>query len=113
MNSQELMAIYENVADITAQMVDAAQGHDWQLLAKLEAQCTRQVQVIKDNEHPVELAVEEREKKVQVIHRILADDRKIRDVTQPRLAQLSELMRRSSTQNKLARAYRLDHRHAV
>jgi len=110
MNSQELMSIYETVAEITEQMVDAAQDNDWQLLARLEARCTMQVQVIKDNNDPIELARDERAQKVSVIKRILDGDRKIRDITQPRMAQLTEMMRRSSTQRKLARAYQLDHR---
>jgi len=110
MNSQELISIYENVATITEQMVHAAEEHNWQLLATLEASCTAQVQVIKDNPEPVELAQEDYTKKVGVIKRILADDRKIRDITQPRMAQLGELMRRTSTQSKLARAYQHDHR---
>lgn len=110
MNSKELMSIYENVADITGQMVSAAQINDWQLLAKLEERCSLQVQAIKDDPDPVKLARDEQEKKVSVIKKILADDRKIRDITQPRMAQLTELMQRSSTQCKLARAYQLDHR---
>ena len=110
MNSKELITVYENVAEITTQMVHAAQANDWQLLASLEERCTQQVQVIRENNEPVDLEAEERQKKVNVIKRILADDRKIRDITQPRLAQLSELMRSSSTQSKLARAYQLDHR---
>lgn len=113
MNSQELILIYENVADITSQMLNAAQGSDWPLLATLEERCSMQVQAIKEDEAPVELGHDEREKKVKVIQRILADDRKIRDITQPRMAQLSEMMRRSSTQTKLARAYTLDHRQTV
>jgi len=111
MNSQELISIYENVAEITTRMVHAAEEHDWQLLARLEESCTLQVQVIKDNPDPVELGAEEHNKKVSVIKRILADDKKIRDITQPRIKQLGDMMRRSSTQNKLARAYQLDHRH--
>lgn len=113
MNSKELILIYENVAEITAQMLDAALEGDWQLLSRLEERCSMQVQAIKDDDTPVELARDEREKKVKVLQRILADDRKIRDITQPRLAQLSEMMRHSSTQNKLARAYKLDHRPSI
>ena len=112
MNSQELMSIYENVAEITARMVDAAEQNDWQLLASLEESCNRQVQAIKDNDDPVALAREDQAKKVSVLKKILADDRKIRDITQPRMAKLTELMRRTSSQHKLARAYQLDHRHA-
>ncbi|PRC91491.1 flagellar protein FliT [Solimicrobium silvestre] len=112
MTSQELMTIYENVASLTDQMVGAAQSNNWTLLAKLEEKCSLQVQAIKDNDVPVVLANEQREKKVCVINKILADDRKIRDITEPRMAQLSELMKSSSSQRKLFRAYQLDHRRA-
>jgi len=113
MNSKELMSIYENVADLTNQMVLAAQENDWQLLAKLEARCSMQVQTIKDDPAPVALEREEQQKKVAVIKRILADDRKIRDITQPRMAQLSEFMRRATAQRKLKNAYQLDHRRSL
>jgi len=111
MNSRELISIYENVAEITAEMVHAAEENAWQLLARLEEQCSSQVQTIKDNPVSEKLAREEHDQKVSVIKRILADDKRIRDITQPRLAQLSLLMNGASTQQKLARAYQLDHRH--
>lgn len=110
MNTKELISIYENVAIITNQMVSAAESNNWTLLATLEESCSLQVQVIKKNEVPVVLEEGERELKVRVIKKILADDRKIRDITQPRMAQLSELMRGSSTQNKLMKAYQSDQR---
>ena len=42
MNSLELISIYENVAVLTDQMLDAAQRGNWDLLVKLEASCTLQ-----------------------------------------------------------------------
>lgn len=110
MNSKELMSIYAEVADITSHMVGAAESNDWLLLAKLEERCSVQVQAIKDDPDPVKLGREEYDQKLKMIKKILADDRKIRDITQPRMAQLTEMMQRSSTQRKLARAYLLDHR---
>jgi len=112
MNSRELILIYENVAELTSEMVHAAEEHDWQLLARLEEQCSSQVQTIKDNPVSEKLARDEHDQKVRVIKRILADDRKIRDITQPRMAQLSQRMNLTGTQQKLARAYQMDHRHS-
>lgn len=108
MNSQELMSIYDKVADITHKMVDAAQSNDWELLAQLEANCNSHVQAIRDNDEPITLVNKERAEKVRYINQILADDKKIRDIIYPRLAQLSELMQRSATQHKLAKTYSLD-----
>jgi len=110
MNSVEVISIYEHVATITDQMVVAAEHADWELLAQLEVSCSREVAALKSAEIPAKLDKEIRERKIKVINKILADDRKIRDITEPRMAQLTQLMQKSSTQHKLARAYELDHR---
>ncbi len=110
MTNQELLTLYDNVASLTDNMVSAAQCHNWTLLATLEAQCSAHVQSIKENNAPVVLKEEERLRKVLVIKKILEDDRKIRDITQPRMAELTRLMSRSNTQSKLASMYQLDHR---
>ena len=110
MNSVELISIYEHVAAITDQMVSAAERSDWALLAELEISCSREVDALRESDLPVKLDKEIREKKINVIKKILADDRKIRDITEPRMVQLTQLMQKSSTQHKLARAYVLDHR---
>jgi len=108
MSSQKLMSMYGAVANITDKMVDAAKSNNWALLAQLEANCSLHVQAIKDNDVPVVLVSEEREEKVRFINKILADDKKIRDLIYPKLAQLGELMQRSGTQHKLNKAYSLD-----
>ncbi len=105
MNSLELISIYENVAVLTDQMLDAAQRGNWDLLVKLEASCTLQVQDIKNNETPVMLEKEHRERKIRVIKRILDDDRKIRDLTEPWMAQLQRIMQTSAVHRKLSKAY--------
>ena len=108
MTSLELIAIYENVADITDQMLSAARNRNWDLLVKLEASCTVQVQTIKDNEIPVILERDVRDKKIGVIKKILDDDRKIRDLTEPWMQQLTQLMKYSEVQRKLTHAYQID-----
>lgn len=112
MNGQELLLVYENVAAITGQMLSAAQASNWDLLVKLEASCTSQAQVITEHSGQVQLADGERQNKARIIQQILANDRQIRDLVEPRMAKLSEMMRYSTTQTKIARAYQLDHRHS-
>ena len=105
MNNLELISLYENVAEITAGMLDAARIGDWELLAKLEADCAFRVQGLRDNEVPMELPADIRAKKIRIIKKILADDKEIRDITEPWMANLANLMKNSSTNLKLSKTY--------
>jgi flagellar protein FliT len=105
MESIELITLYENVAVITDQMLSAARDRDWERLSALETNCTSTVQKIRESESPAPLTPELKERKIRVIKKILADDKEIRDITEPWMAQLSELMKSSSTSYKLHQAY--------
>jgi flagellar protein FliT len=105
MTGQEVLLEYAAVAEITGQMLAAAEAGDWDHLALLERECTAHVDVLKREEGAVELNPTGRQAKVDCIRRILADDRKIRDLTMPWMAQLSALIHNSGTQRRLANAY--------
>lgn len=105
MDSQEIITLYEAVAEITDQMLAAARAGDWDQLTELESRCFNHVQTLKDGEAPVALSGRTRERKVAIIHKILADDREIRNLTEPWMAQLSALINSSSTERKLSNAY--------
>jgi flagellar protein FliT len=105
MNSQEVISLYESVADITEQMLAAARTGDWELLVELETRCSSQVEIIKSTEPRVALTGVVRDRKVKIIRKILEDDREIRNITEPWMAQLSTLMNSAGTERKLARAY--------
>jgi flagellar protein FliT len=106
MDNQEILALYETVADITDQMLAAARTGDWEQLATLESRCSSQVEIIKMNEEPNRtLSPVARERKVKIIKKILDDDRQIRDITEPWMAQLSAMLNSASTERKLSQAY--------
>jgi flagellar protein FliT len=105
MNSQEIMSLYETVAVITNQMLEAARIGDWEQLAALESRCTSHVETIRNGESPVPLSGAVRERKVKIIQTILAHDREIRTITEPWMAQLSARMNSNSAERKLSRAY--------
>ena len=105
MNSLELISLYENVATITTHMLDAARTNDWDLLSRLEADCASRVQILRENEIPLELPAEMRDRKIKIIKEILADDKEIRNLTEPWMAQLANLMKNSSTNIKLSQTY--------
>lgn len=106
MNSQEIISIYESVAVITDQMLAAARAADWEQLIELESRCTNHVEVLKRNPEPRELlSPVAREKKTRIIKQILQDDREIRTITEPWMAQLSALINSTGTERKLSRTY--------
>ncbi len=105
MNEQEVIYLYENVATITDQMLAAARVGDWEQLAVLESRCADQVNILKSGEAPVLLTGAERERKVAIIKKILADDKEIRNITEPWMNKLSMLINSTGTERKLSHAY--------
>jgi flagellar protein FliT len=106
MDTQEILSIYETVADITDQMLAAARTGDWEQLAALESRCSSQVEILKQNDGPRQpLSPTAREQKTRIIKKILEDDRQIRDITEPWMAQLSAMMNSVGTERKLYKAY--------
>lgn len=107
MNGQEVVSVYEAMVGITDQMLAAASSNDWDRLVQLEHQCAACVRQLKDNGDGQPLAGQERVRKVDAIRKMMAADRKIRDLTQPWMANLSALMNNNQTERRLARAYGL------
>lgn len=105
MTSQEVVSVYETMVGLTAQMLNAASASDWDQLVVLEQQCAAHVRTLKDSEPPAPLVGESRTRKVEAIRKMLDDDRKIRDLTMPWMAQLSALMNNAGAERRLARAY--------
>lgn len=105
MNSQEIISLYETVATLTDQMLAAARNGDWDELVVLEARCASHIAVLKTGEPPVPLTGVVRDRKVQIIQKILSDDREIRNITDPWMAQLGKLMNSAGAERKLNHAY--------
>lgn len=105
MTGQEVLREYATVAELTGQMLAAAEAGDWDHLVVLEQECTAHVDVLKREEAAVVLNPSGRQAKIDCIRRILAHDRQIRDLTMPWMAQLSALINNSGTQRRLATAY--------
>jgi flagellar protein FliT len=105
MNHVELLNVYEKVAFITTQMLSAAQNGDWELLSSLEETCSLEVSTLRTNEITIILPEAIKEKKISIIKQILADDRAIREITEPWMHQLSMLMQNAQTSRKLSNSY--------
>lgn len=105
LSSQDIITIYEAMSAITGEMLTAARAEDWELLVILESRCAAHVQALQEKEAFQALSSLERERKVTLIQKILADDREIRTLTEPWMAQLSILMNSANSERKLSEAY--------
>jgi flagellar protein FliT len=105
METLDVLAVYENVASITNEMVAAAKNGDWEQLAILESHCSSQVEALKKADSTLALTGAHRDKKVEIIRKILADDQEIRAITQPWMKHLAALMQSTGTERKLSKAY--------
>ena len=90
-SSEDVIGVYENVSQLTRQMLAAARSRDWDTLHRLERDCASQVSMLREGQPP-SLTGELRARKVRLLQSILADDREIRNITEPWMEQLSLLM---------------------
>jgi len=104
MNSQEVVSLYETISVLTEQMVTAAKNANWVQLAALERQCALHIETIKSGDKE-QVQGEMRERKIRIIQKILADDREIRNITEPWMQRLSKQISSTNAQRKLAKAY--------
>ena len=105
MTTEPVLGVYAAMAELTDQMVQAADGGDWDRLVELEARCAAHVCTLKADEPGTALSGERRERKVALIRQMLDDDRKIRDLTMPWMAHLSALINSAGTERRLVSAY--------
>lgn len=105
MTNVEVLSAYTAMAALTRKMVAAASMADWDGLETLEQQVAAHVASLRANEAGVALGAVERQQKLGLIKQMLDDDRQIRDLTMPWMAQLSKLINNSGTERRLAAAY--------
>ena len=105
MEYQNTIALYEDVAELTKQMLTAARQQDWDKLTELETSCAQHVAQLKMIKDALPLAQESRERKVASIKSILEDDREIRNLVSPWMARLNTLINSHKTNSKVTRAY--------
>ncbi len=81
MDSNDVLSMYENIAGLTSEMAVAAKEGDWTALAALEAQCAIQAASASSGVPALEGAP--RLRKIDLLKQIMANDRAVRDVTEP------------------------------
>ncbi len=105
MNASEVITNYESLSALTGQMRDAAMHGEWDKLVDIEKQCSQQVSVIKPMDTTAVLDESARQRKIQLIKKILADDAEIRNHTQTWMGQLQRIMQSNRQEQRLQLAY--------
>lgn len=83
--------IYERIAHITSLMLSAARAKDWHRIQELESLCAAEIEKI-TNATPEPLTGAALQRKIVSIHKILADDREIRDLLSPWMLRMDALL---------------------
>ncbi len=96
---------YDQLAELSDQMLCAARQSNWDGLSALEQKAQLVVNDLKAMAEASSHSDRFRQEKMRLIRVILALDAQIRDLVQPRLAQLDRAMRAPRTQRRLSAAY--------
>jgi flagellar protein FliT len=90
MTSNEVLAMYENIAALSGRMAVAAQDGDFDGLARLETQVSLQASATKSGVPALEGT--QRLRKIDLLKQIMANDRAVREVTEPWHGQIERAM---------------------
>jgi flagellar protein FliT len=101
----EIIQAYENILSLTEEMLLAARESDWERLIERERECCRQVQTLASAQVDTRLDPPFQQRKIEIIHKVLAGDAEIRDLTEPRMARLQELLSGTRRERQLISAY--------
>jgi len=100
MSNENVCSLYESVAEVTNQMLAAAQNQDWDELSQLEVTCADYVEQIRDYDEVQPSAGEAYKRKLNSIRIILANDREIRNLMAPWMLKLNNMLSSGSHNNK-------------
>ena len=90
MTSNDVLALYENLNGLTGQMKAAAQAGDWNGFDKLNVQASVAAGAAIGGVPALDGA--KRQRKIDLIKQLMANDRAIRDVTEPWMGQVERAM---------------------
>ncbi len=105
MDNTQVIANYESLSALTSKMLDAALQQKWDALIGLEQQCSQHIAAMKPIDAAAILDEPARQRKIQLIKKILADDAEIRSRTESWMGQLQRIMQSNRQEQRLNKAY--------
>lgn len=105
MHTSIVISNYESLSALTQQMRDAAMQGEWDQLIALEQRCSQHVATMKPADATATLDEPARQRKIQLIKKILADDAEVRSRTVAWMGQLQQIMHSNRQEQRLQQAY--------
>ena len=90
--SRRLIERYQQVAQLSRDMLAAARREDWNEVARLEAHCQSQIGELKRAAMIEPLSAYEQRRRIQLLRAILQDDAQIRSRAEPWLRELERVV---------------------
>jgi flagellar protein FliT len=87
-----LIERYEEVAQLSRDMLAASRREDWEEVARLEARCQLQIEQLKRVSMIEALGPIEQHRRIELLRAILHDDAQIRERAEPWLLELERLI---------------------
>jgi len=85
-----LLSYYEKISQVSQRMVEAAESADWPALADAEVACEQLIARVRSIGDPMtKLDAAARRRRFTILRSILADDARIREITQPWASRLA------------------------
>jgi len=100
-----VLDIYREIANLTDDMLAAAQSGDWSIVLACGQRYCEWVEQLRDIDPVAPLDHAGREAKYDLLVRILDNDAATRDLAIPQMARLSDLLGRMKRQQSLLSAY--------
>lgn len=101
----QVISDYESLAELSGKMREAANQGEWDKLISLEQEYGRQVAHINSSDESSKLDEISRQRVVQLIRTILANDTEIRNQTQNWMGQLQNIMQSNRQEQRLNQTY--------
>lgn len=101
-----VMSCYESIAEASARMVAAARCSDWDGLIAAEKDCARHIRLLQAIDTLDSLGPTADQRRHDIIRTVLAHDAEIRDLTQPWMARLEQLLNAAAQGRRMEQAYR-------
>jgi len=90
--STQLLNYYEAIERASQDMLDAARSGNWDQVVKLEGACALLISQLRHAAAGKQLGSEEAQLKSRIMQRILVNDAEIRNLAEPWLEQLDDLL---------------------
>ena len=105
MSSPDVIANYDSLAALTAQMIEAARQGEWDALTTLEQQRSKLVIAMKAADAATQLDPAHHQRKIALIETVMAQDAEIRTLVQAWMSEYELSMQSNAQELRLLRKY--------